>query len=426
MSGDVSGVSPAGRAASLAYDAFARRIVDGGVLTDPWLAGEPRFREEPIFVSAAFERALYEASEQVAAVYDEMCRIVLEHPALLDDFFGLTPFQKTMWLASQPLWHGIARADVFVTNDGLAFAELNCDTPTGEAEAVVLGALVSPDHAGAVDPNRDLGARFVAMVERLAAHELTADAPKTIGIVYPTELTEDLSLVRLYRQWFEDRGYRVVLGSPYNLALDARGALLFDTPFSIMVRHYKTDWWGERASVWDDAKIADTNPLDGPLRVALGASVEGRCAIVNPFGSVLPQNKRAMALMWEHIDRFSSHAQEIIGRHIPVTARLETVHEEQLVMQKDEWVIKSDYGAEGEEVIVGRYATVDVWRASLAHARPGRWIAQRYFDAHVDAKGESVNYGVFLIAGEAAGLYARVQRGPTDDTALSAPVLVRD
>ena len=94
-------------------------------------------------------------------------------------------------------------------------------------------------------------------------------------------------------------------------------------------------------------------------------------------------------------------------------------------MQRDEWVIKSDYGAEGDEVIVGRHVTDEIWRASLAHATPGRWIAQRFFEAKpIDAAGSIVNHGVFLVAGEACGLYARVQIGPTDERALSAPVLV--
>jgi hypothetical protein len=51
-------------------------------------------------------------------------------------------------------------------------------------------------------------------------------------------------------------------------------------------------------------------------------------------------------------------------------------------------------------------------------------VAQRYFAAEETAGGESVNHGVYVIAGEAAGLYARVQRGATDTQALSAPVLV--
>jgi glutathionylspermidine synthase len=409
------------------YDALARRIVASGVLTDPWLDGEPRFRAEPVIVSASLEQDLRRAAEEVAAVYNELCLIVSDEPRLLDDFFALTPFQKAMWLATQPRWHGIARADVFVTDEGLAFTEINCDTPTGEAEAVVLGALASeaPPRAGLVDPNGELEARFVAMVDAVAARELEPGAPTAVGLVYPTEFTEDLSLVRLYKRWFEARGREIVLGSPYNLASEGERTLLFDTPVGVILRHYKTDWWGERQSVWDDDAVPDPEPLGRELEAIVRGMAAGNTTVVNPLGAVVPQNKRAMAFFWEQIHRFSPRAQEIIQRHIPVTARLETMHEEQLAVQREDWVLKSDYGAEGDEVIVGRHVTDEIWKASLAHARPGRWIAQRYFRARpIDEAGSIVNHGVFLVAGEAAGLYARVQVGPTDDRALSAPVLV--
>jgi glutathionylspermidine synthase len=412
-------------AALAAYDAFARRIVDGKILTDPWIDGKPRFREEPVFLTEHDAKAMYRAAEDVAEVYNEACLLVTDDPALLDSFFGLTPYQKAMWLASQPLWHGLARADVFVTDEGLAFAELNCDTPTGEAEAILLNALTVDAHPGARDPNVALEDRFVAMVTELAAREAPGGAPHTVGLVYPTEFTEDLALVRLYRRWFESRGYAVVLGSPYNVTAREGGVALFDQPFSIMLRHYKTDWWGERAPAWDDAQIPDMEPLHGPLRATLGAIVDGQCAVVNPMGSVVPQNKRTMAFMWEHLHRFSPRARTIIERHVPVTSRLETMHAAELAAQREEWVIKSDYGAEGDEVVVGRSVTDAVWAATLAHARPGRWIAQRYFDAHKGAAGETVNHGIYLVAGQAAGIYARVQAGPTDELALSAPALIR-
>lgn len=415
-----------------AYDNFARRVVAGKVLTDPWIDGRPRFRQEPLVVRAEEAQAMYRAAESVAEVYNELCLIVSDHPDLLDDFFGLTPFQKAMWLASAPLWHGLARADVFVTDEGLAFAELNCDTPTGEAEAVVLNACVAGDHPGLRDPNTGLQKRFLAMVETLAARELQrrpegagADKKlKTVGLVYPTEMTDDLALVRLYRSWFQEAGYQVVLGSPYNLSVKDDALCLFDTPFSILVRHYKTDWWGERIAAWDDAVIPDVLPLTDPLSAVLEGSLSGHVSIVNPFGAVLPQNKRSMAFMWEHIHRFSPRGADVIRRHIPVTSRLETMHHEQLLAAREEWVLKSDYGAEGDEVVVGRRVTDEIWRASLAHARPGHWVAQRYFAAQRASNGEIVNYGIYLVAGEASGIYARVQDGPTDERALSVPVLV--
>ncbi len=307
------------------YEAFARRIASSGILTDPWIDGEPRFREEPLVVTGAEQRALYRAAEDVAAVYDELCILVVERPALLDDFFGLTPWQKAMWLSSAPLWHGIARADLFLTDQGIAIAELNSDTPTGEAEAVILSALAVETRPDAVDPNRELGDRFCEVVETLASRFVDAPSAHAVGFVYPTEFTEDLSVVRLYRRWLEERDWEVILGSPYNLGWDARGPLLFGRPFSVLLRHYKTDWWGERGSVWDDEKIADADALEGPLRMALTASLERKAAVVNPFGSVLPQNKRAMAFMWEHLGDFSPRAQEIIRQHVPESARLETL-----------------------------------------------------------------------------------------------------
>ncbi len=72
--------------------------------------GEPRFREEPVIVSSTEARQMYRVAEAVAEVYNELCLIVADEPALLDTFFGLSPYQKAMWLASQPLWHALARA----------------------------------------------------------------------------------------------------------------------------------------------------------------------------------------------------------------------------------------------------------------------------------------------------------------------------
>jgi glutathionylspermidine synthase len=405
----------------MSYDAFATRVIDSGIITDPWLDGRPRFRAEPVVMGAAEQRVLYRAAEDMARVYDELCRIVGDEPSLLDDFFGLTPCQKAMWFASQPLWHGIARADLFMTAEGPVIAELNCDTPTGEAEAVVLNRLaLDGGHAGARDPNAALGARFAELATTLGRGR----HPRVAGLVYPTEFTEDLSLVRLYREWLASVGYTVVLGSPYNLRADEHGLSLFGRRLSLLVRHYKTDWWGERSSVWSDEAIPDAEPLAEPLGAVLSAAVEGQVMVLNPLASVLPQNKRSMAFMWEHLHRFSPAARDIIQRYLPMTSRLEVLHPELLVAEREDWVLKSDYGAEGEEVIIGRQVTEAVFRTCLEKARPGRWVAQRYFTALETPTRETLNIGVYLVAGEACGLYARAQVGATDVHALSVPILL--
>jgi hypothetical protein len=409
-----------------AYAAFANRLVAGGILRDPWIDGRPRFREQPVVLDAHRYRAACHAAEEVAAASHALASIMVGEPRLLGDALGLTDFQRAMWAASAPAWHGIARADVFFTSDGVAVAELNCDTPTGEAEAVVLGELTEPP-AGTFDPSRDLRRRFLAMLDFVATRERlpSAGPARTVGLVYPTEMTDDLPLVRLYRGWLEARGWAVVLGSPYNLTFEDGHTCLFGTPIDVLLRHYKTDWWGERESAWLDDPIEDTAPLDAPLRAVFSGMASGTLAVVNPFGAVVPQNKRALAFMWEQIHRFPPAARDAIMRYVPVTHRLERMHTEQLAAQRTDWVMKSDYGAEGEEVVVGREVDDETWKRALARARPGRWIAQKYFAAETDPAGAAVNHGVFLVGGRAAGLYARLSVGATDARAQSAPALVR-
>lgn len=259
-----------------------------------------------------------------------------------------------------------------------------------------------------------------------AMHASLVDGERgAAAIVYPTELTEDLSLVRLYKAILEELSFDVVLGSPYNLDADDDGNLtLFGRRVSLLLRHYKTDWWGERESAWRDDAIVDKDPLTAPLQAVLEAQQRRRLAVVNPFGAIAAQNKRLMAFCWERIHRFSTRNQQIIERIIPYTARLETMHEAQLRADKNNWVIKSDYGAEGDEVVIGRAVTDDVWNETLRQARPGRFIAQRHFVAR-ENDGVIANHGVFVVGGDAKGVYTRRDRGLTDPTSLSVPTLVR-
>jgi glutathionylspermidine synthase len=420
------------------YQAFAERLQGTGLVTDPWVEGAPRFRAQTWSITSAEHAALTGAAEAVAAAHHELVVLVAQEPALLDDFFALTPVQKLLFGSSAPLWHALARADVFLLGDPASAArppavcELNCDTPSGLAEAMVLGALAAlpPAH----DPNLLLERRFARLLATfLAAVDRTGgDGPATVGIIYPTEIAGDFGLIRLYQDWCQRAGYQVVLGSPFNLTTTSDGGLaLFGQPCQLLLRHYKTDWWGERLPIWDDEDpYPDPAPLGGPLAVVLRALATRRCAMVNPFAAVLPQNKRAMAFMWERQARFSPEGQAAIRAHVPQTLRLETADRRQLMAEQEAWVLKSDYGCEGEEVIIGADTSAGDWRASLEHALPERWVVQRRFQARrqpADPGGDALtaNHGVFLIGGRAAGLYTRLSAGATDAGALSVATEIR-
>ncbi len=218
-------------------------------------------------------------------------------------------------------------------------------------------------------------------------------------------MTDDLSVISLYANWFESRGARVVLGSPFNLRPDGRGGVaMFGVSCSVIWRHYKTDWWGERRPIWrSEPPYTDAAPLIGPLELLAGAIARGRCAVVNPFGAVLTQNKRMMALLLggdrpllragapDHSPPRSLH-----GAAGGAAARAACATSGRC------WVLKSDYGCEGEEVVIGAETTPAAWADALADALPNRWIAQRRFEPLRDRRGRSINYGVYLVGGRAA------------------------
>ncbi len=417
----------------MSYEDYAARIAASGVLTDPWLDGQPRFREAPLVISRREAADLSRAAEDLAYAYNELVlRVADAGDPVLEGFFGLTPWQRRMFHMGTHLWHGIARADLFFTAEGIVTTELNSDTPTGEAEACVTGALAhaalpAADAERLRDPNVHLRAAFLAVVEGMASALLDAPYPRTVGLVYPTEFVEDLSVVRLYRSWLEGAGYTVILGSPFNLRPGPHGTVeLFGQRVPVVLRHYKTDWWGERQGAFDDEELEDTQALEEELTLLAEAETLRTVAVVNPFGAVVPQNKRAMAFFWEQIHRFSPRTQDIVRRLVPPTFRLERRSAEELLRERESWVLKSDYGAEGDEVIIGRHVSAELFRASLDHARKGRWVAQRYFEPKLDAEGLTTNFGVFLCGGRASGLYARMHRGMTDEHALSVPLLVGD
>src|SRR6188768_2737137 len=82
------------------YGEFARLVYRTAILSDPWLNGVERFRIRGVILAESDAHRLREAAERVAYLHQELAAIVRTHPELLDQFFSLTPFQRSMWLAS--------------------------------------------------------------------------------------------------------------------------------------------------------------------------------------------------------------------------------------------------------------------------------------------------------------------------------------
>lgn len=413
----------------------ADALQDTCLVCDPYVYGRARFLAEPLYLTEGFRDGIYRASADVGALFESLSRLLLDEPELYEAFYTPTPYQRAMWLVSGGAWHVFARLDVFWCNGAFQVCEINADTPSGQSDIVACSSVFASRgaYADGADPNADYERLFMQSVDAVFRSQV-ADRPYgRVGIVYPTDLPEDMALVQLYGDWFRAAGCDVILGSPYNVTKRPDGGVaVFGMPVDVILRHYKTDWWGEREPGRDDdAPYLDPDPLEQAVWL-LEAERAGRVAIVNPFGAIVPQDKRSMAFFWEHIDRFTPSEQATIRAHIPETYVLETIGADRLLRERTEWVLKSDFGCEAEEVFVGRDLIDADWHDAVTHAYPRRWVAQRAFEATPIGESDAVdapvaNFGVYLVGGTPAGLYVRLAPAnePTGHGAVVAtPVVI--
>lgn len=410
-------------------DAFCAAI-DATQRTTPALAygGGVRFNADVYALTDADARSLYDAGEALMAALDELVRMVRNEPELLSSFFAMPPTWAAMCIDGADWWNLFARMDVFwMAEAGWQICEINADTPSGQTDMwALLDALGEVTPWGTI-PGAGYTDQFMAWLRQVAAPVGAGEKP-VLAIIYPTDIPEDLDLMAAYKSQAAAAGFHVVLGAPTNIECHADGRFsLFGQPFSLMLRHYKTDWWGERRRVWfDQPPIYDPWPLE-VLAPLLRAEAEGRMTIVNPFGSMLAQSKKAFAFFWEEQTRFSPEAQATIRAVVPRTIRVTTLGVDALRQERERWVLKSDFGCEGEEVVVGRNVSDEAWNRALTLIIPERWVAQEFFEILPIANGSLPNIGLYLIAGRAAGVYTRVNQpgAITDIRAQAIPVVVQ-
>jgi len=413
---------------------YTKIILQSPYLHTPWVNSVQHFSLEPFLISRVDFNRLQHAAEAIGELYEELRTHLIDNPEEAVSFFQLTPYQQFLWMASLGEWHGIARLDMFFTEDGgIQIAEMNSDTPSSLEEAVYLNRTyreLYPTFEN-VDINTSLESDFCDMIATsfYSTYRNTKQLEgSVVGIVYPTEIPEDMGLIELYADLMRSMGCKVVIGSPYNLGYTEQGKVtIFGSEMDLLFRHYKTDWWTERLSAWtDEEDIPDPKPLDKQLRWILKATIEQKLCVVNPMGAIVSQNKHSMAYFWERIEQFTEKSQETIRSFIPKTYRFTSMDKEQLLSQKEQWVLKSIYGCEGAEVIIGAFTKPEEWVRSINALQPNQWIVQEFFSIQPQPNGSLPNFGMYLIGGKASGILLRISNAnaSTDLSSLTVPIFL--
>jgi glutathionylspermidine synthase len=294
----------------------------------------------------------------------------------------------------------IMRFDFHPTPDGWRVSEVNSDAPGGFTEAYAFTSLVA-EHTAEGQPSGDPGGRWMEGIARSVGPDATVALLCAPGWVQDAQVIAHLA-ARLRR-----RGLRAHVASPHHLRWeDGRARLDSEfarAPVDAIVRFYQADWIAGLQCDWR------------------ALFVGGRTPVSNPACAALTESKR-LPLVWHELDATTSTWRRLLAEtHDPRRAP-------QLLA--GDWVLKPAFGNEGDDVAVARAMSPVAWmkRAMWALARPGRWIAQRRFEAvplRTPLGTMNACIGVYVVDGQVSGAYGRLTPSAVIDfSAVDTAVLV--
>ena len=306
------------------------------------------------------------------------------------------------------------RFDFHPTTEGWRASEINADVPGGFIEAGAVTRIVAERFAGLAcppDPARELAAAIARRVR-------DADIGGGVALVHATSYADDQQVMRRIAAELAELGVASHLASPVHLSDRRDGCVLATNGARIAAaaRFFPGEWLGNMRRVdrarWarTTATVAQTNPVSALL-------VQGKR---------LPLVARALGL---RLEAWSSV--------LPETLSIGLRRFAPTLVPRD-LVLKPVWGRIGEGVAIeGVTARADAMRAhAWARAFPKSWVLQRRFTSipigergmlEPAKAGDGVHacFGVYVIDGRAAGIYARVARKPLiDGRAQDAAVLI--
>ncbi|HRZ44646.1 MAG TPA: glutathionylspermidine synthase family protein [Candidatus Paceibacterota bacterium] len=296
----------------------------------------------------------------------------------------------------------VMRFDFHPTANGWRVSEVNSDVPGGYNEAAGWSALVAehvPEGTLAADPAR-------LLVQRIRDR---LPPGGTVAMVHATAYTDDRQVMIYLARGLQREGYHAVLVGPDHIRWQEGRAFI------------QTDWWTGPADFVFRFYPAEWLPNLGrgvEWRHFFGAT---RTPLCNRATALLTQSKRWPLVM------------DDLGIKAPTWQRLlpETRDPRDVDPGLDsDWVLKPALGRVGELVGIAGVTAARDWRAIRRGVRWGarHWVAQKRFiplSVRVDGQPWHICLGVYVIDGQAAGIYGRVAARPLiDHAARDAAVLV--
>jgi glutathionylspermidine synthase len=366
---------------------------------DPQFEDTPTLAPWPLIMRATEWNELARVAERLAAETLAAEHALLMERRLLRELTlpraCRTAIEQAGKLGPSPGIARVMRFDFHPTADGWRISEVNCDVPGGFIEATGFTANIARHFPGLRPPGDPTGAITDAL----------ARTHGPVGLVHATAYLDDRQVMHFLQRALQARGIEVLLLGPDAITWRDGEAWAGDARLSALFRFFPAEW------------LPNLNRRTGWRHFFRGAKTP-QC---NPATALAIQSKR-LPLVWDRL-----------GVLMPTwKAFLPETREARGLAADDQWVLKASLGRVGEEVgirgVTGEKELLKIER--WARRRPGRWIAQRKFEAlALSADGGTIYpcIGVFTVDGKACGAYTRAaSRALVDGRARDVALLLED
>jgi len=280
----------------------------------------------------------------------------------------------------------LMRFDFHPTTAGWRISEVNSDVPAGYPEASVFPQIAAKFFAG-YKPCGNLGEVLTENYVKLAP------PGGKIALLHDTNTVEDHQILHYLGDILKEKGFSPLYADPAYVKWENNRAVDVDA----IMRYYPVEW------------------LEHKRGVDLAGFINAETPSCNHPIALLTQSKR-LPVVWDDL-----------GVNIPFWRQYlpETVCP--TVMTQD-LILKPAFGRVGEGInipgTVSDEENTDIQAA--AQKWPEQWVAQKMFESLL-FDGLHLGFGVFVVNGQFAGMFARASRLPRiDSEASEIPVLVRE
>jgi glutathionylspermidine synthase len=315
------------------------------------------------------------------------------------------------------------RYDAFQRRDGgIFFSEFNYDKPCAQRE-ILLSAFGRPLNNPSLDFANQFKAAFIDQCKKY-----NFEKPCVAVLVDPAHF-EELHLAYLYKDLLKECGCDFIICGAKNFEVKNEKVYVFNKKIDVIIRQYPTEF------------LHEVNNIERILELYK----QEKILILNDVRAIFGQAKSLFAKLWEMVENkdvlLSSEEECVIKKTIPYTTLFSNDKVQELLKNKDSYVIKSIYGRYSNEVYIGAMHTQEEWAETIEYVASSerKHIIQEFCAIKPEnvlmrqfGKIKSVeafpNYGIYLANSEYAGACVRWSSDylTSDHISWTTPLGVRE